>query len=267
MSGNMNQIAAKGKASGDTGYFPASGYREIVGTIQQWIKMGRFKPGDRLPPEMELSRQFDVTRLTVRRALDVLETRSLICRARRRGTFVSDGALLPPVVSPLSQSLRQVMQRTDRFSVKFLGGSLVRPDVAAKAALRIGHEEMVHEFRFLRSIKSEPLGYFVYRVPEWVATQLDPIEDSENFHLRRSLISLGFESKRILQKVGAEVADATVAKVLLLKDTGAVLRFRLTHYDARERPFLYASTYFRSDNYEYSIEFVEDSKIRNLRDP
>ena len=244
----------------------AGGYRQIGSVIQSWIKEGRYRPGDRLPAELELSRHFGVTRLTVRRALDVLEARALICRAGRRGTFIADNALLPPVVTPLSQSLRQVMQRTDGYSVTFLGWARVLPTQDVKTALAIERDQPVHEFRFLCSRNREPLGYFVCRVPDPIAKLMGPIELSENFHLRSTLIAKGFESQRIVQRIGAQIADAATAKVLLLKGTEAVLRFRATHFDARDRPFLHTTFFFRTEDYEYGIEFVDDAKIKNLRD-
>lgn len=262
----MNRIAINHVDGAGNAESSVSGYRQIGSVIQSWIKEGRYRPGDRLPAELELSRHFDVTRLTVRRALDVLEARALICRAGRRGTFVADNALLPPVVTPLSQSLRQVMQRGDGYSVAFLGWSKVLPTQDVRTALAIERDQPVHEFRFLRSRNREPLGYFVCRVSDPIAKLIGPIEFTENFHLRSSLISKGYESKRILQRIGAQIADATTAKVLLLKGSEAVLRFRATHFDARDRAFLHTTSYFRTEDYEYGIEFVDDAKIKNLRD-
>lgn len=51
---------------------------EIVGQIKDTIRQGRLVPGDRLPPERELTEMFKVSRVTVRDALRVLEANGLI---------------------------------------------------------------------------------------------------------------------------------------------------------------------------------------------
>lgn len=54
------------------------------------ISTGEWKPGSRLPNEIELSRDLQVSQGTVRKALDQLERERLIDRQQGRGTFVID---------------------------------------------------------------------------------------------------------------------------------------------------------------------------------
>lgn len=51
---------------------------EIVGQIIPLIRNGELKPGDRFPSERELSQTFEVSRVTVRDALRVLEVMGLV---------------------------------------------------------------------------------------------------------------------------------------------------------------------------------------------
>jgi len=63
---------------------------EVIQRIQDFIKNGSLKPGDRLPTEIELAEKFGVGRSTVREALRALAALGMIDRSKR-GTFVSDG--------------------------------------------------------------------------------------------------------------------------------------------------------------------------------
>lgn len=60
--------------------------------ISQWIvnsiNNGHFKPGDKLPSEHALSKQFDTSRQTVRHATEELVQRGLLSRQRGSGTYV-----------------------------------------------------------------------------------------------------------------------------------------------------------------------------------
>lgn len=63
-------------------------YAKIRDELEQQIISGRFKPGDKLPTEIELSRKYKTARGTVARALGELENRGLLNRRRGAGTFI-----------------------------------------------------------------------------------------------------------------------------------------------------------------------------------
>ena len=65
-------------------------YARIIDQIEQAIADGDLAPGDRLPPERALAQEHGVSRMTVRQALQALESRGLLRRAigRNGGSFV-----------------------------------------------------------------------------------------------------------------------------------------------------------------------------------
>jgi len=86
-------------------------YAEIVADVEAAIARGRLAPGDRLPPERELAAQHGVSRMTVRQALQTLESRGLVRRAigRSGGSFVAQPKLERDLgtFSGLSEQLRR----------------------------------------------------------------------------------------------------------------------------------------------------------------
>ena len=62
--------------------------------VRRWLTPGRFRPGDRLPPEQELAGMLGVSRGTLRSALRRLEDAGEIVRRQGSGTFV--GSMGPP---------------------------------------------------------------------------------------------------------------------------------------------------------------------------
>jgi len=62
----------------------------ITEKIESMIVEGIFKPGDTLPPERQLARDFAVSRASLRQALSVLESRGLILSKQGGGNYVCD---------------------------------------------------------------------------------------------------------------------------------------------------------------------------------
>jgi len=78
-------------------------YQQIADDLRERIRRGAYPPGSKLPSETELVEEFNVTRVTVRRGLAVLEQEGLTESLRGRGVFVTQS---PPVLA----------FRTSRFS-------------------------------------------------------------------------------------------------------------------------------------------------------
>ncbi len=68
-------------------------WRQIADRLRQEIASGRYPSGGQLPTEHELSRQFDVNRHTVRRALEELSHEGLIRVEQGRGSFVTEDVI------------------------------------------------------------------------------------------------------------------------------------------------------------------------------
>ena len=74
---------------------------EVVARVSELIKKSELKPGDRLPPERELSKQLGVSRPSLRAGLRALSSMGVLKSRQGAGTFVSDG---PPTLD--SEPLR-----------------------------------------------------------------------------------------------------------------------------------------------------------------
>jgi GntR family transcriptional regulator, transcriptional repressor for pyruvate dehydrogenase complex len=108
---------------------------QIVVEIWKMILSGKLKPGDRLPPEHALVDRFQVSKVTLREALQTLETYGHISRKRgsRGGSVVLDIApttgigLLATYLSLSKLTLGELMEAR----------RLVEPPIAEAAARRI----------------------------------------------------------------------------------------------------------------------------------
>src|SRR5437868_6698819 len=82
---NQDELASAGE--GTTVEAPLL-YQRIGTYLLDEIRRGALGPGDRVGSEMELAAQFEVSRITSKRALEVLREAGVIERIRGKGSFV-----------------------------------------------------------------------------------------------------------------------------------------------------------------------------------
>ena len=72
-------------------------YEQLLSYLRLMIQIGQLKPGDRLIPENELCTILQVSRTTVRQAMDQLVSDGLIVRYKGRGSFVASPKMKRPI--------------------------------------------------------------------------------------------------------------------------------------------------------------------------
>jgi len=63
-------------------------YAQLVRILQEQIAMGRLRPGDRLPSESQLCEYHGVSRMTIRRAINILIEQGVVITKQGQGTFI-----------------------------------------------------------------------------------------------------------------------------------------------------------------------------------
>ena len=81
----------KHSPSGDGALFrgPMPRYAQLADLFRQRIVRNRWPPGTKLPTLEALMLEFDVARVTVRQAMELLAREGLVSAERGRGTFVT----------------------------------------------------------------------------------------------------------------------------------------------------------------------------------
>lgn len=99
--------------------------RQIVDAVRSRIEAGDFRPGQRIPSDAELVKEFDVSRPTVAKALRELEQCGLVKRRAGSGTYVLElrqssrmfGLLIPglgqtEIFEPICASMARIAQKS-----------------------------------------------------------------------------------------------------------------------------------------------------------
>lgn len=222
-------------------------YQEIAGYLRQVIATSQ--PGDRLPSESELCDRFDVSRMTARHAIQVLEREHLVHRTRGKGTFVSARPVPRLLGSPLSftESMRRRgMQATSTVLEQRFGA----PSEEDVAALEIATGDRVAVLERLRCADGTPMALERAVLAPRCADVIETVGDGS---LHVAFEAMGLVPSRATAHVAARAATERERRLLDLEDGGVVLCERRVIYDQDGGPLEHTETRYAADRYVFDV--------------
>jgi GntR family transcriptional regulator len=239
---------------------PLPKYHQIYLVLREQLGEGCFANG--LPGELTLMQQFSVARVTVRRALDLLQEEGLISREPGRGTRPIAPSVEANSHAPvdagesrahLTGLLENLVTMSLRTSVKVLEVGNVTASKAVASALQIAIGDSVQKAVRVRSTKEGPLSHITTYVPADISRQFGRRELA-----RKPILLLleesGVKVGRAHQTISAKLADAVVARHLDVAVGSALLAVSRLIYDDSERPVQWLHGLYRPDRYAYEMQ-------------
>ncbi len=131
-------------------------YHQLAAILRSQISSGLLRPGDRLPSEVQLCEQYEVSPMTVRRAINALLDEGLVTAARGRGTFVK-----PMVLGTATfglQALEDLFSAEDT-TVRFLSVKTISATPRISRALSVPVDDKVISIRRLLTRQGTPIAF------------------------------------------------------------------------------------------------------------
>ena len=194
-------------------------YQQLVDEIKEMISSGKLSEGDRIMTELELSRNYDISRITVRKAIEILVEEGILIKKQGIGTFVAGKRLTRNmgVFMGFSQNCEANGQKP---GTKLLSASLTNPVGSDEKTLGLAENEKVIVLRRLRLIDDVPVILEENHFSQKYAFLLG--ED-----LERSLYSIleehGIQAYWGKRRVSICYASAEEAEILGVKKGAALL--------------------------------------------
>jgi len=146
-------------------------YSKVEEVLASEIARGDLQPGDRLPSEEELLSRFDVSRITVRRAIQNLIRRGMVEIRRGRGTFV-----LAPVITQeltrLTGFVEDMDARGRNSSARVLSQGVLAANAAVACQLGISKGTRVMRIERVRLADSVPMSFDETYLPLEIGKQI-----------------------------------------------------------------------------------------------
>lgn len=223
-------------------------YVQVKKTIQASITEKRVLGGDTLPPERELAKHLEVSRVTVRRAIDELVKEGVLTQRQGAGTFVSER-----VEQPLNhlRSFTEVMEaRGKTITSKWLDRSLGMPHEDECEALKLEPDQEVVRFYRLRYADGKPMALEMATIPSHYIDNPFAMEGS----LYSLLETQNCRPVRAFQRIRAVSIDETRANLLNVPTKTAVLYIERTGVNQEDTPVEFTRSWFPGDSYDFVAE-------------
>jgi GntR family transcriptional regulator len=239
-------------------------YYQLENILRSKIEGGEVLPNHKLPTEQELSREYKISRATVRQALAALVSEGLLYRKQGKGTFVTEKATQTKTVK-LTGFTEDLFAEGHRAETRVMEIRSVPAPERIAGMLRITAGEDVIRFKRLRSLDGGPFSYVInYMVPEIgeKLTERD-LQAHTVLHLLEEM--LGILLGTIRHSVEAVKADVEVASLLGVNVFDPVLFIETAVHSAEGRAVEAVDSYFRSDRYRYTVELIRTQQLRKDR--
>ncbi len=230
-------------------------YFQLKDVLLAPIQEGQYQEGDPIPTEREIGEKFQVSRITVRRAIDELVREGYLITRRGRGTFVAR----PKIQRPLT--------RMQSFSIATTAGghrpgsrllSLQREKAIGHAAtvFNLTKDDWIWIVERLRLVDDEPIGLSIIYLNLPAAVALVPAELEEHISLWSVLEEKGLTLSKSEETIEAVAANESQAQLLQVAIGSPLLLVEGIVYTDQAVPIEYHKMFNRGDRYKYTIQAV-----------
>jgi GntR family transcriptional regulator len=204
-----------------------------------------------------IGKEYEVSRITVRRALSSLEQEGLITRKRGRGTFVSEKAR--PLESPrLSGFIEDIISMGIKTKTKLIDISWMEAPENVKEHLNLQKQDQTLRIEKVRLIKGRSFSHVFNYLPPEIGQNIPSDKLTEKPLLKILEDDLNIRVDTAIQTVEATIADAQVATLLGIRVGEPLLKVERTVFDVRKKPIEYVSVLYRADKYFYTVNLKRE---------
>lgn len=229
-------------------------HKQISDWLKQEINSGSLEVNEKLPSENDLSEKFDVSRVTVRRALQTLENDQLIYRCQGLGSFVSD------------QRTHQSFSFLNDFTEE-LAGSGLEP---SSKLISFGHEnikdrkdilsyldirkkEIAVKIERVRLGSGDPIAYDVTWMPVFYGQLMEGFDLEKNtlFSILENEYDIPIEKG--CYRIESTIARNDLAEYLQVEENTPLLQINRITYTIGDKPVYFQKRYYRNDKMVFEI--------------
>ncbi|ASJ73936.1 GntR family transcriptional regulator [Granulosicoccus antarcticus] len=222
--------------------------------LKDAIASGSLGPGSKIPGELKLAQEHNVSRVTVRRALQGLTDEGLIMRKPGVGTLVCDNPVGATVITASVSTLLPNMKKMGESSrVRLLEFSYGNPSEEIRNRLLLQAGDRTQRSVRVRSVEDKPFSYLTTHVPEQLALSYNE-DELAKMPLFALLERSGVQLDHATQSISATLATREVADALGAAVGSALISLTRVVYDKSGQGVEHLHALYRPDRYRIEVD-------------
>lgn len=235
-------------------------YIQIAESLLERISIGELAPYERLPSERELSETLNVSRMTLRAALRVLDNKGLLVRRPGDGTYIAQPKIERQAgkLVPFTEGMRLRGYQTGA-KIIALEQRLAETSIASQ--LKIAVSMPVYSIQRLRLINREPVMLEKFAVPVYRFPNLDIYDMETRSFYEIAETEYGITIHQAQQSLEAVSATEFEAELLQVVPGTPLMLERRQAFDPDSRPVEYGQDLYRGDRFRFITEIAPKEKL------
>lgn len=223
-------------------------YKQLQKALREAIQDKVLAPDDALPPERDMAEEFNISRITVRKALDGLVSEGLLTRRQGAGTFVT--ARVEKNFSKLTCFTEDMISRGRTPHSEWIARmeGAVTPEESLTLGLSPGAP--VYRFHRVRCADGAPMAIEYTTIAAFALPSIDVVGAS----LYEAMAATGHRPSRALQRLRGVLITPEHAELLHVKPRDAGLLVERRGFLRDGRPVEVSHSYYRGDAYDFVAE-------------
>ena len=225
-------------------------YVQLKQRIEHLIQSGQLTPGDSIPSETTLSRDHNISPMTVRQAMAELVNDGLVKRERGRGTFVAERRLSHPLENLISFT-EDIVVRNMKPGSKILLLEHVETPQFLMTQKGLGNNLRGTRLKRIRYVNDTAVGVhdsYVHGVR--IEPELFTDQDSLYSYLEEGNLQIG-DGHETLEAVSA---DEETAQILMVERKSPLLKTTRYSWDTNGNFLEYVVALYHPDLYQYTVQ-------------
>lgn len=235
---------------------PIPYYVQLKEALRERIRRGDWKPGDRLPGEMELCQTFDVSRTVIRQAFQELTSEGLIVRRKGKGTFVAERKIGERLIQRLTGFHQDMLDQGYTPVSRVLKQRVVPANQKVADYLSLALGAPVIEIERLRFVGEEPIVLVTTYVPYSACPKLAQADLTDRSLYQFLEDECGLVIARGRRTIEAVPANKHEAELLQVEIKAPLILLDSVSYLADGTPIEYYHALHRGNRARFEVELI-----------
>jgi len=240
---------------------PVPLYYQLKLILLNMINEGELQVGDLIPTEKELGEKYDLSRITVRAAIQELVQEGYLERRQGIGTFVAEPKLRRGIgnLTSFSMDMSRAGHKPGSLLLEF---GIEKAIGAVATALKIPEGQNVWLIERLRTVDDEPISHSIsyLNLPKEVVLTKEQLE--KEVSLWALLEEMNIIITEVEDTVQAITANSRQSRLLKVQVGAPLLLIEGISYGKNGVPIEYSRAVNRADRFKYTIRVTSNQLNR-----